>query len=179
MTPEQRAEYVEAGRELARTSRAEQGLPPHVEDEATLAKVAAAMDVTVDFRPPDTPEQADRIRKGLIEILFGPTTPPYVPAPPPKPRARTAAAPWPAGDPMRLSSDNAVPHASRLVTYLWLDADGSMSQTQGKPEKRAMLERVLAAPDAGHRLLLAWTGQWRTDIFVVDDPRDALAALDS
>jgi hypothetical protein len=37
------ADLIEAGRRLARESRAEQGLPRHVEDEATLAKIAAVV----------------------------------------------------------------------------------------------------------------------------------------
>jgi hypothetical protein len=38
------SDLIEAGRRLARESRAEQGLPPQVEDEATLAKIAAAVE---------------------------------------------------------------------------------------------------------------------------------------
>ena len=40
MSPDERERIREAGIELARRTRAEQGLPPHITDPATLEQVA-------------------------------------------------------------------------------------------------------------------------------------------
>lgn len=74
----------------------------------------------------------------------------------------------------RTSSSDEVPWRARDVTLIWIRADGRVTQAQGITEKRSALE------EAGDEdcLLLAWPGQWRQDVFWIDDRTAALAGLD-
>jgi hypothetical protein len=76
---------------------------------------------------------------------------------------------------LRTASDNdALPYAERHVTLLRIAASGTVTQAKRITEKRKML----AALRDGDLLLAAWTGNYSTDIFVVDNvdlARDYLA----
>ncbi|MDI5979294.1 hypothetical protein [Amycolatopsis magusensis] len=73
----------------------------------------------------------------------------------------------------RTSQNNQFPWQSNLVTLVRVGRDGTVRQAQTDPEKRAL---VGAARD-GDLLLAAWPGEWRQDVFVVDDLRAARLAL--
>jgi hypothetical protein len=60
------------------------------------------------------------------------------------------------------------------VTLIWITEGGRITQAQRIEEKRSAL-RDAASSDC---LLLAWPGQWRQDIFLVDDRHAALAGLE-
>src|ERR1700694_868377 len=66
------------------------------------------------------------------------------------------------------------PWRAQDVTFVCVTADGLVTQAQTIGEKRAILE----AADDGDLLLAAWPGQWRQDIFVVDDRDAALEGLE-
>jgi hypothetical protein len=61
------------------------------------------------------------------------------------------------------------------VTFIHVAAStGLVTQAQGITEKRAMLD----AGTDDDLLLVAWPGQWRQDIFAVDDREAAREGLD-
>jgi hypothetical protein len=53
-------------------------------------------------------------------------------------------------------------------------SSGLVTQAQGITEKQAMLD----AATEDDLLLVAWPGQWRQDIFVIDDRETAQQGLD-
>jgi hypothetical protein len=66
-----------------------------------------------------------------------------------------------------------VPFRQREVTFVRLAVDGRIEQAYTVADKQALLERL----EPGDGLLAAWTGNYRTDAFWVDDlevVRDAL-----
>jgi hypothetical protein len=67
-----------------------------------------------------------------------------------------------------------VPWRARDVTLIWIRAGGRITQAQGITDKRAALEEA----DDDDCLLLAWPGQFRQDVFLIDDRRSALAGLE-
>lgn len=70
---------------------------------------------------------------------------------------------------LRLASDSYMPYASPGVTFLHIAVSGAMTQTNSRDDKRDLLE------DGTGRILLAWTGKYRTDIFELDPPAVAAA----
>lgn len=60
------------------------------------------------------------------------------------------------------------PVANGSVSFLLIGSDGTMAMDNTKTGKR----ELLTAFDTGDRLLLAWTGQWKTDIFNATDQVD-------
>ena len=74
----------------------------------------------------------------------------------------------------RTSGAEHVPWRARDVTLIWIRSEGRITQAQGITSKREALQD--AAP--GDCLLLAWPGQYRQDIFLIDDRRAALAGLE-
>ncbi len=65
--------------------------------------------------------------------------------------------------------------APKDVTFVCVTAGGLVTQAQTIGDKRAMLE----AADDGDLLLAAWPGQWRQDIFVIDDRSAGLSGLET
>lgn len=53
------------------------------------------------------------------------------------------------------------PLAAGHVTFLYVGENGALSMSNNMSAKRAMLDALVP----GDRLLMAWTGQWKTDIF--------------
>ena len=74
----------------------------------------------------------------------------------------------------RTSEQERIPWRARDVTMIWIEVGGRITQAQGIEEKRRALEKAPAADC----LLLAWPGEWRQDIFLVDDRAAALAGLE-
>jgi hypothetical protein len=72
------------------------------------------------------------------------------------------------------TSGEVFPWRAQDVTLVCVTADGLVTQAQAIGEKRAMLE----AAGHGDLLLAAWPGQWRQDIFVIDDRNAALQGLE-
>jgi hypothetical protein len=68
---------------------------------------------------------------------------------------------------LRRTSDSGgvFPWRDRDVPFIHISASGVIRQAQGIVEKRTMLKE--AGKDGC--LLAAWPGQWRQDIFVIDD----------
>jgi hypothetical protein len=60
------------------------------------------------------------------------------------------------------------------VTLIWIRTDGRITQAQGITDKRDAVQEA-AGNDC---LLLAWPGQHRQDIFLIDDRDAALAGLE-
>jgi hypothetical protein len=78
---------------------------------------------------------------------------------------------------LRRTSDSAdsFPWRARDVTVIHVAASsGLVTQAQGITEKRAVLDAA-AEEDL---LLVAWPGQWRQDVFVIDDRETARQGLD-
>jgi hypothetical protein len=71
------------------------------------------------------------------------------------------------------SAQDRFPYRERHVTFLRLSSDGYVTQGKGIAEKRAMLSQS-ASDDL---LLAAWTGNYSTDIFVLDDLAAVRVAL--
>ncbi len=68
---------------------------------------------------------------------------------------------------MKNASEAPFPYKSKTVCYAEVKADGSVKQVSNtKAELLAAAERVEAG---GSTLVAAWPGQWRTDLFKVDD----------
>jgi hypothetical protein len=78
------------------------------------------------------------------------------------------------GSALRQASDAPVPFRQRHVTFVRVGAEGRLEQAGTVAEKQEMLRKL----ESDDGLLAAWTGQYRTDVFWVDDVeavRDALA----
>lgn len=60
------------------------------------------------------------------------------------------------------------------MTFLRVSADGDVAQAKGITEKRAMLADL----QSDDLLLAVWTGNYSTDIFVLDDRAAVRDALD-
>jgi hypothetical protein len=74
----------------------------------------------------------------------------------------------------RTSDAQFVPWNAGDVTLIRISEDGRITQAQRIEEKRSALRNAAA----GDCLLLAWPGQWRQDIFFVDDREAALLGLE-
>lgn len=74
----------------------------------------------------------------------------------------------------RTSEADCVPWRARDVTLIWIREDGRIAQGQGITEKREALRE--ANPE--DCLLLAWPGQYRQDVFLIDDRGSALSGLE-
>ena len=74
----------------------------------------------------------------------------------------------------RTSDADEVPWRAGDVTLIWISEDGRITQAQRIEEKR----NALRDATSGDCLLLAWPGQWRQDIFLVDDRKAAILALE-
>ena len=72
-------------------------------------------------------------------------------------------------------SDDVLPWRAGDVTFICVTATGTVTQAKRIEEKRAILDAV--GPD--DCLLVAWPGQWRQDIFVIDDREGAQRGLDT
>lgn len=77
-------------------------------------------------------------------------------------------------DSIRLSSEAPFPHCwDQKLCYFEL-RDGEVTKPQGRNSVRDAVRRA----HAGESLLFcAWPGQWRTDLFVIDDLENAAEAL--
>ena len=69
------------------------------------------------------------------------------------------------GSALRQASHAPVPLRERHVAFALVGADGRLEQAGTVAEKRELLGEL----QAGDGLLAAWTGQYRTDVFSVDD----------
>ena len=59
------------------------------------------------------------------------------------------------------------PYDSKLVCYIELTKDGKMEQVQNYvAEKREVYSRVKSGKS---KLYAVWPGQWRSDLFEIDD----------
>lgn len=58
------------------------------------------------------------------------------------------------------------PYSSKRVCYIEVFPDGTVKQVSSDQEKRDAFENVLCQKS---RLLAVWPGQWRSDLFVIDD----------
>lgn len=58
------------------------------------------------------------------------------------------------------------PYRSKVVCYMELSNDGNIKQLSTKNEK---LEAYLNAKAGISKLLAVWPGQWRSDLFIIDD----------
>jgi len=58
------------------------------------------------------------------------------------------------------------PYRSKLVCYMELSNDGNIKQLSNRNEK---LEAYLNAKAGISRILAVWPGQWRSDLFIIDD----------
>jgi hypothetical protein len=74
----------------------------------------------------------------------------------------------------RTSDSDYIPWRARDVTLIWIRTDGRITQAQGITDKRDALQEG-ADNDC---LLLAWPGQYRQDIFLIDDRGAALSGLE-
>jgi hypothetical protein len=74
----------------------------------------------------------------------------------------------------RTSDADHVPRTAGDVTLIRISESGRITQAQRIEEKRSALRDA----DPGECLLLAWPGQWRQDIFLVDDRDAALFGLE-
>jgi hypothetical protein len=77
------------------------------------------------------------------------------------------------GSALRQASQNPRPFRQREVTLVRLGADHRIEQAYTLADKRDLV-RALAPGDG---LLAAWTGNYRTDVFWVDDLESVREAL--
>lgn len=77
---------------------------------------------------------------------------------------------------LRRTSDSGdvFPWRARDVPFIQITADGEIRQAQGIGDKRAMLEEA----GTNDCLLAAWPGQWRQDVFLIDDRAAAQQGLE-
>lgn len=81
---------------------------------------------------------------------------------------------FPVDPTIRSSLDTTFPHCwDRKLCYIEL-RDGTLSQPSARSEIR---EAVRRAHHGESQLYCAWPGQWRTDLFVIDDLDKAAEAL--
>ena len=74
----------------------------------------------------------------------------------------------------RTSDVDDVPWRAGDVTLISISEGGRITQAQRIEEKRSAIRNA----SAGDCLLLAWPGQWRQDIFLVDDRKAAVLGLE-
>jgi hypothetical protein len=82
--------------------------------------------------------------------------------------------PFDASQLRRTSDADHVPWRANDVTLIWISEAGRITQAQRIEDKRSALRDAAS----GDCLLLAWPGQWRQDIFLVDDRQAALLGLE-
>ena len=58
------------------------------------------------------------------------------------------------------------PYRSKLVCYMELTNDGDIKQLSTKNEK---FQAYLNAKAGISKILAVWPGQWRSDLFIIDD----------
>ena len=58
------------------------------------------------------------------------------------------------------------PYRSKLVCYMELTNDGNIKQLSNRNEK---IEAYLNAKAGISKILAVWPGQWRSDLFIIDD----------
>lgn len=58
------------------------------------------------------------------------------------------------------------PYRSKLVCYMELSNDGNIKQLSTQNEK---LQAYINAKAGTSKLLAVWPGQWRSDLFIIDD----------
>ncbi len=58
------------------------------------------------------------------------------------------------------------PYRSKIVCYMELTNDGNIKQLSNRNEK---LEAYLNAKAGISKILAVWPGQWRSDLFIIDD----------
>lgn len=58
------------------------------------------------------------------------------------------------------------PYRSKLVCYMELSNDGNIKQLSTQNEK---LQAYLNAKAGTSKILAVWPGQWRSDLFIIDD----------
>lgn len=68
---------------------------------------------------------------------------------------------------MRMASETGCfPYKSDLVCFMEVEPDGGIMQLHTKAEKR---NACMKAMDGWCRIYAVWPGQWRSDLFLVDD----------
>ena len=68
---------------------------------------------------------------------------------------------------MRLSSEvEWFPYGSKLVCYIEVKNDGEVRQLHTKKEKQDALQNMI---HESSRIFAVWPGQWRSDLFLIDD----------
>ncbi|MFB8273635.1 hypothetical protein ACFC96_44700 [Streptomyces sp. NPDC055955] len=73
----------------------------------------------------------------------------------------------------RSSTQDHFPWSSRTLTLIRVSAHGVVTQATSDSEKRRLLDEATKKD----MILAAWPGQWRQDVFWVDDIKAARAAL--
>jgi len=58
------------------------------------------------------------------------------------------------------------PYRSKLVCYMELSNNGNIKQLSTRNEK---LQAYLNAKAGTSKILAVWPGQWRSDLFIIDD----------
>ncbi len=58
------------------------------------------------------------------------------------------------------------PYGSKLVCYIEVFPNGEVRQISTKAEKKEALQNVLSDKS---KLFAVWPGQWRSDLFLIDD----------
>jgi hypothetical protein len=71
----------------------------------------------------------------------------------------------------KASSSGCFPYASERVPFIMVK-NGQVRWAQGRWAKLELLS------ERGGKLLAAWPGEWRTDVFEIDDREAAKAALE-
>lgn len=58
------------------------------------------------------------------------------------------------------------PYRSKLVCYIEVSNDGNIKQLSSQNEK---IQAYLNAKAGTSKILAVWPGQWRSDLFIIDD----------
>lgn len=58
------------------------------------------------------------------------------------------------------------PYTSKLVCFMELRPNGTLTQLNSKPEK---LAAYFSAADGNSKIVAVWPGRWRSDLFIIDD----------
>jgi len=58
------------------------------------------------------------------------------------------------------------PYRSKLVCYMELSNDGNIKQLSTQNEK---IQAYLNVKAGTSKILAVWPGQWRSDLFIIDD----------
>lgn len=69
--------------------------------------------------------------------------------------------------------DIGFPYTARDICWIEM-VDGEMTQVDGLPSRRASVKRAI---DGETTLYAVWPGQWRSDLFHIDDLQEAAVAL--